>query len=385
MPRSLSRRAQVLRASPIRTMSVECARVGGINLAQGVCDTPVPPAVRQAAQAAIEAGANVYSRAEGVDALRQQLAAKLRRHNGLDYDWESELVVTSGATGAFYVAALALLEPGDEVILLEPYYGYHANTLHAVDAVPRYVALEPPDWRLPLDALEAAVNERTRGIVINTPANPSGKVFTRAELETVRDFACAHDLLVFSDEVYQHFVFDGREHVSPAALEGMRERCIMLSALSKTFAITGWRIGWLAADRRYCPAFAALSDLVYVCAPTPLQVGCARALELLDESYYAGMAAEYQAKRDTLCDALASGGLTPHVPEGSYYALADLSKLPGEGALDRALHLLRERGVACVPGTAFYHGEIGQGLGRFCFGKTDADLAEACRRLRRPF
>ncbi len=258
-------------------MSVECARVGGINLAQGVCDTPVPPSVRQAAQAAIEEGANVYSRAEGVDALRQQLAAKMLRHNGLDYDWQSEIVVTSGATGAFYVAALALLEPGDEVILLEPYYGYHANTLHAVDAVPRYVALEPPDWRLPLDALEAVVNERTRGIVINTPANPSGKVFTREELEAVRDFACAHDLIVFTDEVYQHFVFDGREHLSPAAIDGMRERCIMLSALSKTFAITGWRIGWLAADRRYTQAFAALSDLVYVCAPTPLQVGCARA------------------------------------------------------------------------------------------------------------
>jgi len=217
-------------------MSVECARVGGINLAQGVCDTPVPPVVRQAAQAAIEEGANVYSRAEGVDALRQQLAAKMRRHNGLDYDWQSEIVVTSGATAAFYVAALALLEPGDEVILLEPYYGYHSNTLHAVDAVPRYVALDPPDWRLSLDALEAVVNERTRGIVINTPGNPSGKVFTRAELEAVRDFAVAHDLIVFTDEVYQHFVFDGREHLSPAAIDGMRERCIVLSALSKTFA-----------------------------------------------------------------------------------------------------------------------------------------------------
>ncbi|MCE2390532.1 MAG: pyridoxal phosphate-dependent aminotransferase [Proteobacteria bacterium] len=361
-------------------MTVECARVGGINLAQGVCDTPVPEAVRRAAQQAIEAGENVYSRSEGCDELRAALAEKMRRHNGLDYS-PDEVVVTNGATGSLYVAAMGLLDPGDEVVLFEPYYGYHLNTLEALDLGAILVPTRPPDWELDFDELETALTPRTRGIVINTPSNPTGKVFSRAELAALAELAERRDLIVFTDEVYEHFVFDGLDHVSPASLPGLRERTVTMSALSKTFAITGWRLGWIAADARWTQTFAALNDLVYVCAPTPLQQGCARALALLDEDYYRGIGPEYQAKRDQLCRALERAGLTPFVPQGSYFALADLSRLPGETGMERAMHLLRVTGVACVPGEAFSERPEAHALGRFCFGKTPADLDEACRSL----
>jgi len=363
-------------------MTVECARVGGINLAQGVCDTPVPEIVRRAAGEAIEAGANTYTRSDGIPELRAALAAKLRRDNQLDYDPNAEIVVTSGATGAFYVAAQALLEPADEVVLFEPYYGYHRNTLEALGVRPVYVPLAGREFALDLPALESRLGPRTRALVINTPGNPSGKVWSRAELEAVGALARERDLWLFTDEVYEHFVFDGARHLSPASLPGLRERTITMNALSKTFAITGWRIGWVAAPAPLCEAFAHLHDLVYVCAPAPLQHACATGLTKLDPEYYAAIGPEYQRKRDQLCAALADAGLPPNAPRGSYFALADLSRLPGDTGDARALELLRRSGVACVPGTAFWRDGDAHRLGRFCFGKTDADLDEACRRLR---
>ncbi|MEE2702998.1 MAG: pyridoxal phosphate-dependent aminotransferase [Myxococcota bacterium] len=377
----LAGRLDALQQSEIRNMSIECARVGGINLSQGVCNTEVPIEVRRAAAEAIEAGANIYSRYDGAEELRRALSRKMREHNGLDYDPEGEIIVTVGATGAFYVAALAFLEPGDEVILFEPYYGYHVNTLRAVQAVPVYVDTEPPDWCFDPAALEAAISPRTRGIMVNTPQNPSGKVFERSELEMIADLARSHDLFLFTDEVYEHFLFDGREHLSPATFPDVRERTITMNALSKTFAITGWRLGWIAADRRWARAFGPLSDLVYVCPPTPLQLGAARGLELLGADYYDGIRVEYQEKRDRICASLERAGLSPWVPQGSYYVLADISRLPGQTSKERAMALLRETGVACVPGEAFFRGSQGHRMGRFCFGLTDEDLAEACRRL----
>ncbi len=382
MALELTPRARASRISPIRSMTAECARVGGVNLAQGVCDTPVPEAVRRASQAAIEEGANSYARSEGVIDLRRALAAKMRRDNRLDYDPEREIVVTSGATGAFYVVCQALLEPGDEVILFEPYYGYHRNTLEALGVVPRYVTLRGPGFDLPLGELEIALGPRTRALVVNTPGNPSGKVWTRLELEALGAIARERDLFIFTDEVYEHFVFGGRKHLSPAALPGLRERTITMNALSKTFAVTGWRIGWIAADPRFTEAFTGLHDLVYVCAPTPLQLACARGLDQLDPEYYAAIAFEYERKRDQLCAALADAGLAPRVPGGSYFALADISRLPGADGDERAFALLRACGVACVPGTAFWRDGEAHTIGRFCFGKTEADLDEACRRLR---
>jgi aminotransferase len=362
-------------------MTVECARVGGINLAQGVCDTPVPEPVRRAAREAIEEGANAYTRAEGLLELRSELAGKMRREQGLDYDPEREILVTSGATGAFFVAAQALLDPGDEAIVFEPYYGYHTSTLAVLEVGASFVTLRPPRWSFDRADLERACTPRTRAIVVNTPGNPSGKVFSADELEQIGALARERELFVFTDEVYEHFVFDGLAHRSPATAAGMREHAIVINALSKTFAITGWRIGWVAAAERFLQPMAALHDLYYVCAPSPLQLACARGLQRMPASYYEAIRVEYQRKRDQLCRALARAGLAPHPPSGSYFAMADVGRLPGETGLERAMWLLREIGVACVPGSAFYRGAAGDLVARFCFGKTDQDLLEACRRL----
>ncbi len=381
MTLKLSQRGDVIAQSEIRIMSVECERVGGVNLSQGVCDTEIPLPVRRAAQEAIETGVNTYTRLEGLIELRTAIAEKLSRYNGLHYDPETEVIVSAGATGGFYCACLALLDPGDEVILFEPYYGYHLNTLLALSAVPTYVTLKPPDWTFPAPDLEAAVTPRTRGIVINTPSNPSGKVFSRTELELIADFAHRHDLFVFTDEIYEHFLYDRRQHVSPALLPGMHDRTVTISGASKTFSITGWRIGWSACSSRWTPLIGALNDLVYICAPAPLQAGVARGLATLGEEYYEGLIREYAVKRDKICEALSTARLTPFVPQGAYYVLADVSRLPGKNSKQRAMYLLEQTRVASVPGSAFFHGSDGEELLRFCFAKKDEDLDRACRYL----
>lgn len=381
MSLTLSRKANLVVQSEIRNMSIECDKVGGINLAQGVCDTEVPDPVRKGAQEAIDQGVNSYTRYDGLAELREAIARKMREYNGISADPESDIVVSAGSTGAFYCACLALLNPGDEVIVFEPYYGYHINTLLAVDATLSYVTMRAPNWTFASDDLERAASPRTRGIMVNTPANPSGKVFTRTELEWIADFAARHDLFVITDEIYEYFLYDGLHHLSPGSLPGMAERAITISGLSKTFSITGWRIGYSVSDAKWAHMIGYLNDLVYVCAPAPLQIGVARGLAELGPEYYADLRAEYATKRERICNALDEARLTPCMPQGSYYVLADSSRLPGRSSKERAMHLLRETGVASVPGEAFFHDAGGQDLLRFCFAKTDADLDEACRRL----
>ncbi len=383
MTLSLGQRMRFLKQSEIRNMTLECTKAGGINLSQGVCDTPVPEAVRRAAQAAIDEGFNIYTRYDGLDELREALAKKLQEHSKLTVDPKTQLVVTSGATGAFYGAAVGLLDPGDEVILFEPYYGYHVDTLKAVGAVGKYVTLRPPEWQFDRAALDAAASPKTKAIVVNTPANPSGKVFSRGELKLIADFARDRDLFVITDEIYEHFVFDGREHIAPATLDGMAERTITINGLSKTFSITGWRIGFSASDPRWAKTLGYINDLGYVCAPAPLQMGVARGLALLDDNFYSALEAEYTNKRDKICGALSRAGIEPHVPQGAYYVLADTSRIPGKTSKERVMTLLEKTKVAAVPGEAFYEGDTGDFLARFCFAKTEADLDEACRRLER--
>ena len=369
--------------SPIRTMSVECERVGGVNLAQGVCDTEVPEIVRRAAEAAIEAGYNQYTRADGIARLREAVAAKLLRQNGITADPETEIVVTSGVTGGFDSACRALLNPGDEVILFEPYYGYHHATLVGQYCKPVLVSLDPPDYPLEADRLSRAITPKTRGIVVNTPANPSGKLFSRAELEHIADFARRHDLFLFTDEIYEHFVYDGQRHISPASLPGIADRTITISGFSKVFSITGWRVGFLHASARWTPAISYFHDLTYVCAPSAFQHGAAAGLEQLPDSFYSGLIREYQKKRQIICDALRAAGMMPSVPLGAYYVLADAASVPGSNSIEKALNLLQLTGVASVPGEAFFQGGRGDHLLRFCFAKTNADLANACQRLAR--
>jgi len=378
----LSAIAPGLVQSEIRAMSVECERMGGINLAQGVCDTGVPSPVMTRAIEAIEQGYNIYTRADGIAPLRVAIADKLSRYNGLAADPDTEILVASGATAGFYAACMALFNPGDEVILFEPFYGYHLNTLAALRVTATAVSMAAPNWTIDFDALRAAVTPRTRGIVINSPSNPCGKVFSRAELQVIADLALQHDLFVLTDEIYEYFLYDGAEHISLATLPGMAERTITISGLSKTFSITGWRIGYLAADARWMPAIAYFHDLIYVCAPSPFQHACAAGFLQLDASFYAALATEYQVKRDMLCSALADAGMTPSIPPGAYYVLADATPIPGANAREKARNLLRSTGVAAVAGTAFFAEERGENLLRFCFAKRDEDLQRACAALR---
>ena len=362
-------------------MSIACEKVDGINLAQGVCDTPVPLAIREEAHQGIENGTNSYTRFDGLAQLREAIARKLFQHNSIQADPETEIVVSAGSTGAFYCSCLALLDPGDEVILFEPYYGYHRNTLLAVEAVPRFLTLHPPDWSFTQADLERSVTSWTKAIVVNTPGNPSGKVFSRAELETIAEFAERHDLFVFTDEIYEHFIYDGRSHLSPGSIAGMADRTITISGFSKTFSITGWRIGYAVAAERWARRIGYMNDLVYVCAPSPLQYGVAMGLARLESSFYRDLSFVYARKRDQICSVLEQAGLRPYTPQGAYYILADVSSVPGRTSKDKAMFLLAQTGVASVPGEAFFHDCSGNHLVRFCFATTQEKLEEACSRL----
>jgi aminotransferase len=380
---ALSNLAPETYQSEIRAMTTECDRIGGINLAQGVCDTPVPALIEAAAIEAIRTGQNIYTRCDGITRLREAIAQKQRRDYGLNYDPENEVLVASGATAGYHVAAMALLNPGDEVLVFEPFYGYHVNTLKSLRVNPVLVALAEPDWQLDADALRAAITPRTRAILVNTPANPSGKIFTRPELEEVAAACRQHDLFLITDEIYEYFVYDGARHICPASLEGMRERTIVLSGFSKTFSITGWRVGYAVADARWMPAMAHFHDLTYVCSPAPFQVAAAAGLEQLPPSFYTQVAADHESKRGRLLSALRDAGMEPAVPPGAYYILARATRLPGKTAAQKARHLLAATGVAAVAGSAFFRPGRGEELLRFCFAKQDAELDEACERLRR--
>ena len=369
--------------SEIRAMTTECDRIGGINLAQGVCDTPVPAVVEEAAIKAIREGQNIYTRCDGIARLREAIAGKQMRDYGLQYDSEREVMVASGATAGLHVAAMALLNPGDEVLIFEPFYGYHVNTLKSLRVTPVLVALAEPDWELDVDAMRAAVTPKTRAILLNTPANPSGKIFTRPELEAVAQLVLEHDLFLITDEIYEYFVYDGARHICPATLPGMRERTIVISGYSKTFSITGWRVGYATADARWMPAMAHFHDLTYVCSPAPFQVATAVGIEELPASFYTQVAKDHQSKRERLLGALKDAGMEAFVPPGAYYIMASAARLPGKTAAEKARHLLRETGVAAVAGSAFFRPGRGENLLRFCFAKQDAELDEACERLRR--
>ncbi len=383
MPLSLSRQARVIVQSEIRAMSIACEKIGGINLAQGVCDMDAPRPIRQGAQDGIDRGVNSYTRFDGLRELRRVIARKVRDYNGLEAHPDTDIIVSAGATGAFYCACLALLDPGDEVVLFEPYYGYHVNTLRAVGAIPTYVRLRAPDWTFTREDIERTITPRTKAIVVNTPANPSGKVFSAAELEEIAEVSHRYDLFIFTDEIYEHFVYDGRVHVSPGSLATAGERTITISGFSKVLSITGWRIGYSVSRARWAEMIGYMNDLVYVCAPALLQYGVAAGLQALGPDFYSRLRADYEKKRDRMCQALYRAGLPPHIPQGAYYVLADVSRLPGETSKQRAMYLLSQARVAGVPGDAFFHGSGGTDLIRFCFAKTDEELEEACQRLER--
>jgi aminotransferase len=370
--------------SEIRAMSAACEQMGGINLAQGICDTPVPAVVEEAAIQAIRSGHNIYTRLDGITRLRNAIAQKQQRDYGLSYDPESEVLAASGATGGLHAAAMALLNPGDEVLLFEPFYGYHVSTLKSMRVQPVFVPLAAPHWELDTDALHAAITPRTRAILLNTPANPSGKVFSLAEIQQIAAACLTHDLFLITDEIYEYFVYDGARHISAATLPGMRERTIILSGFSKTFSVTGWRLGYVTADKKWMGAMSYFHDLTYVCAPSALQHGAAAGLEQLAPSFYTQLASSHQDKRTRMLSALTDSGLRPTTtPAGAYYVLAEATRLQGKTAAEKARYLLSATGIAAVAGSAFFRAGRGEDLLRFCFAKRDEDLDQACVRLRK--
>lgn len=379
-----SHRTSDLAQSYIRRMTRECNRVGGINLGQGICDLPTPPEILEASAEAIRSDRwSTYSRYDGIDDLREAIAHKTMTFNGFEaVDPETNVVSTIGSTGAFNCVVQSLFDPGDEFILFEPYYGYHLNTLKVGGLVPKFVTLAPPQWEVTREALEAVVTEKTRGIMICTPANPSGKVWSREELAVIADFCTDHDILAVTDEIYEYIVYADAQHISLATLPGMWERTVTMSGFSKTFSITGWRIGTVVAHEDLAGPIGLVNDLFYVCAPTPLQKGVAAGMAALPASYYTEMSADYEAKRDMFCGTLTDIGLTPLVPDGAYYVLADITRLGFDDDKDAAMHILETVGVASVPGSSFFVSPVGKTLTRFCYAKEWDVLEQAAAKMR---
>ena len=382
MKKHFADRIEGLQQSDIRRMSLECARLGGVNLGQGICDQPVEPIIKQAAIRAIEEDRSIYTRLDGIDELRRRIAGKMRAHNGIACDPEGEVVVSVGSTGAFVTACLAFINPGDEVVLFSPFYGYHLNILKVCGAAVRFVTLRPPDWSFDEEELRRAVSPRTKMILVNTPSNPSGKVFGRDELGLISDLCRRHDALCVTDEIYEYILYDGRRHVSIGSLPGMEDRTITISGFSKTYAMTGWRLGYAVARRPLAEKMALLNDLINICAPSPLQHGVVAAFDL-PPSYYETMRADYQRKRDMTAAACRDAGMDPFVPQGSYYMLANVGRLGFRDDQEAARLILERSGIAVIPGSSFYADPAdGRTQVRLCYAKTMPDLEEACRRIR---
>lgn len=371
--------------SVIREMTRHAMRHGAVNLAQGFPDWNPPQSVIEAAKEALDGPFNQYAVTWGAPVLRQAIAEKMAWFNGVAVDPDAEVTVTCGATEAMMAACLAVVNPGDEVVVFEPFYENYGPDAILSGAKLRFVPLRPErGFRFDPEDLKAAFSSRTKAIVMNTPCNPSGTVFTRDELRLIGDLCRDHDALVITDEIYEHILYDEREHVAPITLDGLRERTIMISGASKTYSMTGWRVGWTVAPREITTAIRRTHDFLTVGAAHPLQVACATALRLPRE-YYAQLAKEYDEKRQFLVRTLRDAGFVCEPPEGAYYVMADYSALRPEAAMDDrafALWLTREVGLAGVPGSSFFsHPELGRDHVRFHFAKSMPTLEAAAAKL----
>ena len=382
-PPLLSTKATRFTESVIRGMSVEARKYGAVNLAQGMPDFPAPDAVKQAACRAILDDVNQYAVTWGAPELRRAIAEHSAWHLGLVVDPETELTVTCGSTEAMLVVMTSVINPGDEVILSQPFYENYWPDCVLAGATPRFVPVRPPGWGFDPDELAAAFNDRTKAIVLCNPNNPTGHVFTRDELETIAALCRKWDVLAITDEIYEHILYDGREHIAMATLDGMRERTVTISGMSKTYAVTGWRVGTITASPHLTHTFRQIHDFVSIGAAAPLQQAGAVAYRL-PRDYYDHLAADYQARRDRLCRALTEVGFDVVPPEGAYYVMAGIDAFGATDDVEFAKYLVREIGVASVPGSSFFHDKsLGRALVRFCFCKRDETLDEAERRLRK--
>jgi aminotransferase len=378
----LSNRAKNIAQSEIRAMSILCNEKNGLNMAQGLCDLKVPLPVSQGAKEGIDSSKNTYTSAHGNYKLRAAIAKK--QNDFYEQNVEPDNVLVSlGATGAFYATAMSLLNEGDEVVLFEPYYGYHVATLESMGCKIKYIRTAPPEYAIDFEHLKSQISENTKAILICNPSNPSGKVYTREELEKLSDIINQNDLILFSDEMYEHFVYDGLAFVSALSVEGLKKSTVVISGFSKIYSITGWRLGYAITQKNIIDAASALNDLVYVCPPAPLQHGILKGLNELPMSYYTDVAKAHQVKRDKFIKALNDVGLTAQYVKGAYYVLADISKLEGEDDKQKVLTLLEKTGIATVPARAFYQDSKDIHLARFCFSKKEEELDEAIERLKK--
>jgi len=381
MPTDLSAKTRLFTESVIREMTRRALKSGAVNLAQGFPDFPAPAEIKQAAKRAIDEDYNQYAVTHGSPNFRRAIADKVRSYNAVACDPERNITVTCGATEAMIATMLAVINPGDEVIIFEPFYENYGPDVILAGATPRYVALRDPDFSIDRAELEAAFSPRTKAIVINTPHNPSGKVFTRAELEAIASLCRRHDALAITDEIYEHIIYGGARHVSIASLAGMAERTVTISGLSKTYSITGWRLAYAIASERITSAIRKVHDFLTVGAPHPLQEAGAFALRL-PQSFYAELRAMYERKRGALYAALTQAGLKCSNPSGAYYIMAEVGGLGFKDDFAAADFFLDEVGVAAVPGSSFYHRpELGYGKIRFTFSKSDETIAKAAERL----
>jgi aspartate/methionine/tyrosine aminotransferase len=384
---STARRTHGFRESVIRGMTRIAREHRSINLAQGFPNFPAPELLKEAARQAIQEDVNQYAITWGAQRLREALARKYRLWYGMEVDADREITVTCGATEGMISVLLALIDPGDEVIVFEPFYENYGPDTILADAKPVYLPLEP-GLPLDLDRLAAAFSAKTRAIIVNTPSNPSGRVLTRSELEAIAQLCVRHNTLAVTDEIYEHIRFEG-EHIPIATLPEMRARTVTISGASKTFSVTGWRVGWVVAPAELTDAIRKVHDFLTVGAPAPLQEGVAVALDTLDAEFYRQLAQSYRDRRDLLHSALIETGFRCTPPEGAYYILADFSGVcDAVGSAARptdtefAVWLSREIGVTPVPGSSFFRDGGGQNLVRFVFCKTDDVLLEATQRLR---
>jgi L-glutamine---4-(methylsulfanyl)-2-oxobutanoate aminotransferase len=372
-------RADTFTESVIREMTRLALQHDAINLAQGFPDFPCPQELKTAACDALNADINQYAITWGAKDLREALAERVNQYNGMAFDPEAEITVTCGSTEAMMASMLAVIQPGNEVIVPEPFYENYGPDTQISGAVPRYVRLGD-DFSIDEEVWKTAITKKSRAIIINTPNNPTGKVFSKGELSFIADLCIDHNMVAITDEIYEHILYDGKKHISIGALPGMRDRTITIGSFSKTYSVTGWRVGYALAGREITARLRKIHDFLTVGAPAPLQHACVTALTL-PEFYYRNLAQDYDRKRKILYNGLRKAGFSCSLPEGAYYIFTDIAE-SGMNDTAFARHLVETAGVAAVPGSSFYHAGGGTKL-RFTFSKKDETLHEACRRLER--
>jgi aminotransferase len=377
----LSLKAERFTESVIREMTRLSFKHGAINLSQGYPDFPAPEEIKRAAREAIDADINQYAITWGAKRLRDAIAAKFERTQGVTVDPEAEITVCCGSTEGMIASMLGIINPGDEVVVFEPFYENYGPDAILSGASPRYVKLRPPDWSFDPDDLAAAFGPKTKAIILNSPNNPTGKVFTRTELEAIRDLCVRWNSFAITDEIYEHMVYDGAEHISLAAIEGMRDRTITINALSKTYCVTGWRVGWAIAPPEVTASIRKVHDFLTVGAAAPLQEAGAKALAF-PQSYYDKLVQDYSVRRARLLDILANAGFGCFKPRGAYYIMTDISGFGFPDDLALAKYLVEKVGVAAVPGSSFFRDPAdGKSILRFTFCKKEETLAAAAAKL----